>query len=204
MVYSRDAMAGPLRALEQMLFAIREQDFHPDKTRSGYFTSKVKSGFLQPTAKTRPTRPSSSSDTEWNFVPVTDDGYQILAEPVPAVEAAEVVALEATLDSDDQDSSESSSSDSSEGDGITDVVAHKALSKCRPPLPRDTEGKIPYFHPTSAVLHFRLEGMDRLNCGRQLSKVLIKTKWQKSLGLINCAQCFKPANLLPHVLAVRE
>ena len=35
--YSRDALAGPLRVLNQMLGAIRNQDFMPDQTRSGYF-----------------------------------------------------------------------------------------------------------------------------------------------------------------------
>ena len=35
--YSRDALSGPIRQLEQMLQQIREGSFLPDATRSGYF-----------------------------------------------------------------------------------------------------------------------------------------------------------------------
>lgn len=187
MVYSRDAMAAPLRSLEQMLLAVRERVFHPDKTRSGYMVSKRTYAISEPTAKSKPSKSTSSDDT-WHVAAVTEDPYQI-AEATTTAKDAEAPAAETVASGDDLDSSESSSSDSSEGDGLTDVVAHKALCKIRPMLPADTEGKIPYYHPTSAVLHFRFEGVDRLNCGRTLSKLLIKTKWQKSPGLINCAQC---------------
>ena len=37
LAYSRDALSGPIRQLEQMLQQIREGSFLPDATRSGYF-----------------------------------------------------------------------------------------------------------------------------------------------------------------------
>ena len=39
--YSRDALAGPLRVLEQMLTDVRSGVFNPDDTRSGYFNKEV-------------------------------------------------------------------------------------------------------------------------------------------------------------------
>ena len=44
-------------------------------------------------------------------------------------------------------------------------------------------------HVVSCVLLLLLQ--TRLQCGRQLSKVLIKTKWRQATGLINCAQYFE-------------
>ena len=38
--YARDAMAAPLRALQQVIDAIAEQQFFPDKTRSGMFADE--------------------------------------------------------------------------------------------------------------------------------------------------------------------
>jgi hypothetical protein len=40
LVYSRDALAGPLREMERMLKAVAEKKFHPDRTRSGRFADE--------------------------------------------------------------------------------------------------------------------------------------------------------------------
>ena len=41
-MYSRDALAGPLRELEKVLLSIRQQQFNPDASRSGRFSEVCK------------------------------------------------------------------------------------------------------------------------------------------------------------------
>ena len=44
LIYSRDAMALPLRELMKVLDKVRSGEFHPDETRSGYLASHEESG----------------------------------------------------------------------------------------------------------------------------------------------------------------
>ncbi len=48
LIYSRDAMAGPLRSFQDIQAQIREGSFLPDTTRSGMIK---KHGFYGPSAK---------------------------------------------------------------------------------------------------------------------------------------------------------
>jgi hypothetical protein len=41
LVYSRDALAGPLRELQKLLAAVRDRRFFPDSTRSGRFSAEL-------------------------------------------------------------------------------------------------------------------------------------------------------------------
>jgi hypothetical protein len=65
--YSRDEQAGPLRKLELVLRMVRAGDFHPDRTRSGYYLPKLNieqpeaQSIMQPTPKIRP-RPDLPAD----------------------------------------------------------------------------------------------------------------------------------------------
>ena len=43
LTYSRDAMADPLRQLEQLFDDIRVKEFLPDSTRSGHFNNDLTS-----------------------------------------------------------------------------------------------------------------------------------------------------------------
>ena len=69
--YSRDALAGPLRVLEQMLADVRTGVFNPDDSRSGYFHKEVAA------AKPAPVEPvqciSDDEEVKVEQVPVHDD-----------------------------------------------------------------------------------------------------------------------------------
>ena len=58
--YSRDALAGPLRVLEQMLADVRTGAFNPDDTRSGYFYKEVAA------AKPAPVEPVQCISDGWS------------------------------------------------------------------------------------------------------------------------------------------
>lgn len=59
LVYSRDAMAAPLRSLDDMIAQIRESKFKPDETRSGFFPERSQSSEASPPEATV----SDSSDS---------------------------------------------------------------------------------------------------------------------------------------------
>ena len=190
LVYSRDAMAHPLRCLDAMLLAVREKRFLPDSTRSGHF------------AKQKEAAPAETVFPEFDGLRV--DGFDASFER-PLRDGYEIVNAEACHDhqpnpdlvvsqsssSESSSVSNDSSSDSSALDGKLDADAQIVLAKRKQPLPSDTDGKVPYYHPTSAVLHYRLSEAARLKCGRVLSTVFVKTTWAKAVGLINCSVCFK-------------
>ena len=79
-VYSRDALAGPLRELQKMIESIQRGEFHPDETRSGRFAYKEpvqacelvlepewSSSILQPKPKSLPKQSDTIQEERGNL-----------------------------------------------------------------------------------------------------------------------------------------
>ena len=64
LLYSRDAVAQPLRDLERVLGSIRSQRFKPDNTRSGYFVAAEEEEDVVPEAEREPSVEISDSSSE--------------------------------------------------------------------------------------------------------------------------------------------
>ena len=95
--YSRDALAGPLRVLEQMLADVRSGYFNPDDTRSGYFNKEVVAG------------------------------KQVSAEPVQCISDDEEAKVEEQQDQDDMVDSIDTGSSSDEEAAVTSRCARKVV-----------------------------------------------------------------------------
>ena len=184
-------MAHPLRCLDEMLAAVRAGTFQPDATRSGRFT-KMNKGESENVESRDEDGFATLPDLDDS--PVLTDAYQVSQEfsarsKKPNGNTKEVE--QPSSSSETSSVSNDSSSDSSILDGKLDADAQIVLAKRRHPVPSNIDNKVPYYHPTSAVLHYRLYDSVRLKCGRTLSNVFVRTTWAKSAGLINCSVCFK-------------
>ena len=170
LVYSRDAMAQPLRELDAVLNEIRSKAFLPDETRSGRLIKK--------------------SRIDENQASAAIDPYQ--SEPPVVVEEPFLDEPSSELENESSSSSSSgnSSSGSSSSKGATDTSAFNVLAKVRPKMPDETEHQVAYYHATSGILHYRNRTEPRLKCGRTLSDNLCPILWDGAMGLIRCMVCF--------------
>ena len=177
LTYSRDALSQPLRLFDEILKAIRSGKFLPDMTRSGRKVDRA-------TKRSKRGEAASAAGTA-----VTEDGYEApehySLDVSEAVDESynEVDEVVLTSDSDDSSSCSDSSPDMS-------FQAIQVLSKQRPSVPTDTDGKTAYYHPASCILHFRLLDQTKLRCGKALTSTYVKISWDKVAGLINCCRCF--------------
>jgi hypothetical protein len=90
--YSRDALAGPLRALWRLLSAVMEGRFFPDKTRSGRWQSEVKEE--QMTAGASSSGSSTSSENQESSS--AEEGFEntslVVSGDLQAAHTSDVVA----------------------------------------------------------------------------------------------------------------
>eukprot|EP00971_Amphidinium_carterae_P341592 6480467-Amphidinium_carterae.1 len=67
LVYSRDALARPLRELGEVLSHIGHDRFHPDKTRSGYWSGQARMECV--TGEQIPAETlNTDSDSQWSVM----------------------------------------------------------------------------------------------------------------------------------------
>ena len=179
LVYSRDALAHPLRLFDEVLDSIRSKSFLPDSTRSGRFDKKQKVAVADPYG-------AEAADQvvveDWQ---VSEQVPRSAAEPAPCQ-----VDSEGEDSAADASSSEASSSGSSDSDGSMDAKAFDVLAKVRPSFPADHDNKVAFYHATSCILHYKISTDVKLKCGRALTDNLVRVSWEKSRGLIRCMRCF--------------
>ena len=79
-IYARDSMATPLRELQAVIDAVREGDFAPDETRSGFFRrDDGRSSRIQPVAEQLESSSESSCDEEDNDQAEDEDAIDRIA-----------------------------------------------------------------------------------------------------------------------------
>ena len=71
--YSRDALSGPLRRMQQVYSAIKDGSFNPDTTRSGYFSLPKKTVLDNSRDESSSSSSSSSSFSDSNDSVLSDE-----------------------------------------------------------------------------------------------------------------------------------
>ena len=97
--YSRDALSGPLRALNQMLSDVIKGKFSPDSTRSGYFTCAPanQDPYAEPSPKTPKlsSQPTAKHAVRPPFLAPRDDEDVLFGDGVAGGVTAEVADVQA-------------------------------------------------------------------------------------------------------------
>ena len=191
--YSRDAQATPLREIINIIAAIRNNEFHPDLTRSGRIT--VKKPRVSTVETDEPGFELVSPHEEEEGV--SSDGYVVVEQQVPPAtvpyrypdEAIDRLLPPVPSSADSSSSSDSGGSSSEESipDGEAEILA-----KVRPLLTASREDHSVYAHRLSAVLHLKGDEHTRFKCNRHVSCSYSKVAWDQAGKYLNCMQCFAP------------
>ena len=230
LTYSRDALSGPLRLLEEMLAAVRAGRFVPDSTRSGAFTALAA---VQDEALLL-SSPEVEEVSDGGGEAATDEVSWAVLPPCPAL-TPEADFGAGELESDDgfgpsppatppptspevRDSSgESSSSDSEtseeRAEGVVATEADQAAQaeaaadrrQASAQLDQGPPGPLPGHtlmrNRASQTLHWRRPGAAlRMMCGRVLHSGYEKLAAWPAFGWPRCAQCFRSGPENPEAL----
>ena len=185
--YSRDAQAGPLRLLMQLIAAIREGRFLPDATRSG----RLLDGPLKDVRTVREEgQPTKKMKIVSDLMVVRTDPY---VEEDKAEERDEgklddevgSVVKDLVSVSDAASDTDSSSEDSSEEE-IEPNLANRIL-----PAPICLLDHLPFVHKLSYVVHAKSPDCTKLKCGRKVAASYRRKEWEEVDSYFRCTQCFR-------------
>eukprot|EP00435_Cladocopium_sp_Y103_P036092 s2135_g9.t1 len=166
-IYSRDAMAPPLRELVRVLGLIVKEDFFPDKTRSGRFRKELK-----PTAN------------ETGDVDSDNESNQSFEMPFSE-------RLVGDTDDSNTDASSDAAADSSDGEVLdTTTLWDLVEPKHRSNLVRVKPGFTTSMHVQSRVLHLLAKDSPRFVCGRLSSARYAAVMQGASSECTRCQTCF--------------
>ena len=166
--YSRDEQAEPLRALKKLLRMIKQGQFKPDNTRSGYFIHEAAPHDQVP-------NPS----------------------PKAAAAPRAIVHESVTNNTGDTDSSCSVSSSSSESES-SHVMSEEEFIANRLDVPVRARKRPKTDQAAVYAVHFRWrtvhmcnsEHPDRLKCGRRLTAVYRTVPSLPTFDYLRCRDCF--------------
>ena len=180
LTYSRDSLSGPLRVLNAMLLSIRNHEFMPDLSRSGYFQPAEEQQELEAKDEI-----ISLSDGSWDGVSGVDQlDANVQHEHDEVNEAAGIEAIESEHVNDAEWDTESGSDE----EGAAN--SHAARLVLAPKAPDGTTLKQ---HRKSRMLHLLQDGNKAiLMCGRRISEVYEPPKslrWDTPC----CGRCWKAA-----------
>ena len=165
-IYSRDAMAPPLRELCRVLQLIASKQFMPDNTRSGRFKAEV---------------------------PVGHTGNTELDSDGESGESYEMPFSERMLgDTDDSDTDTSSDAgESSETEPLdTTTLWDLVEPRHRPKLVQVKDGLGTWMHVQSHVMHLRSQESQRFICGRVVSARYSAVQQGASSERTRCQVCY--------------
>lgn len=165
-IYSRDAMAPPLRELCRILKMVADGTFAPDNTRSGRFRDESQA---IPAAQTR-----AESDAE-------------------SVESYEMPFSEKWVGDTDDSGTDASSDAGGESDGElldTTTLWELVAPRDRPNLVQVKPGFETRMHIQSHVMHLLALGQDRFVCGRMVSDRYKAVAQGASCECTRCQTCY--------------
>ena len=177
LVYGRDGASGPLRVLEGILRAIREDRFRPDATRSGRFAGdgRIRGKFDVVEIKDEDFTADEGGAEE--DAPIEGEEPEIAnAEGANLqTETGEACGGHVTTDSSD------SSSSAEEDRGPTRIINHDIPADC-----------VNWLHRKSRVLHVAKKGYKQLFvCGRKIGSFHSLVEGQIPNSAERCRLCYK-------------
>jgi hypothetical protein len=164
--YSRDELAAPLRAFEEVLEAIREGRFRPDQTRSGYM------------------RPTPKAAVRLENIPRVPDERGTI----------EVVEQSDSEQQSDQESASSSSGEDSDLETLAREVDKHRPEAAEASKRRRTDAARTnlYLHNRWKTLHCEHEQFDfKLKCGRAITHLYRIIHSMPTFDYRKCLDCFR-------------
>ena len=203
LAYSRDALSGPLRQLEEMLKQVREGSFCPDATRSGYFAraqgseagASVDLGSWLPISKAGSLDglPANSESTH-EPLPATAEGFEddfLGVGPLCSSQGKVFVDKDDAQGADDDEEAEISPTTSADGsseetsDGASSEEKEEPASTLSLP-----EGWSAIQNKKSTMLHLYKVGQTTLKCGKWISVNFVEME-KPSAKWLQCSRCFQ-------------
>jgi len=196
LIYSRDAMSGPLRALNQCIDQIRAGLFRPDCTRSGYFAPTTKPA-VQTLEEPVAVVITSDSMQQEELLSVVGDATEEVVDAGMSNQGDIACRRDdkqrdqpADLSSSSSDS-EVSSQDSQAALDLDETFAAEVTGI--KPAPAGAPGQRIFQHKRSGMLHVR-HGLDSLHllCSRPLTKSYHRVT-TVTFSWARCSLCFSRA-----------
>ena len=169
-VYSRDAAAGPLRHLDEVLRSIRAGTFDPDTTRSGYF------------------RVAAAASSDQPADPV------VSRQPVVVPDDPEVRSEVGSEDTESEDSQDEEDDESGKEavEHALEVVAQPWGEHQPDASAREFPDADLFRHRQTRYIHVAAdEGGARFRCGRDISERYVKLDVRPQFCSPQCRQCFR-------------
>ena len=165
-IYSRDAMAPPLRELCRVIQLIASKQFMPDNTRSGRFAAEMPAG--------------DRCDAEGNSDGESEESYEM-----PFSERM-------VGDTDDSNTDTSSDADERlEAEPLDTTTLWELVEpRHRPNLVQVKAGLVTWMHVQSHVMHLLSEGSQRFVCGRVVSGRYSAVQGGASCECTRCQVCY--------------
>ena len=188
--YSRDILAAPVRALEEVIGSVRHGNFFPDSSRANMFTRAP-----EKTATSLPSAPEVAG----SVLGISLGSESAAPQEAPGDEPASIDddVGGAQLKDHAENVEESGSSDSSDSSSseVSDTVADQCMGRgdLRPELQKITwkSGCYIYKNSKTKKLHLKADGSTGgvFLCGRQLTEDFFEFRCVIATDSSKCKQC---------------
>lgn len=187
MLYARDCLAGPLRALDELLSHVRSRRFQPDVTRSGRWSLESEQTFVAPAKTPLEVTPADDGEMEHYNCAGNSVSNKNSADCAPGELSGWPVVGKQSMRDCQQSRAEEDQSESDDGFGQAD------LEQLR--LPEDGRSEIAQDVPESNVLAEQDSGQEHvaemLECAVcAVEHKSLRTLWScSSCGMNGCSSC---------------